>query len=231
MRDESARCSRGPVRDRIDRRGGGRGPHRHEPGKGAGPRAERLLGGFPLGPVRRTLRPTRRAVEPGHPRRVPARPPHRRALQRGPLHRERRDRHRRRRQPRALAGVRRRQPPRLAAGDGDDDPADRATGRVPGGRRRRTAADRARGRLRAGDAVLDRRDREGAEGERGQGVHVAGAGPGHEHDRVRRRGRRLRRGRTVLRALAGGRRAADLHLRAGLGAGVRPRRRWASSSS
>jgi hypothetical protein len=58
--------------------------------------------------------------------------------------------------------------------------------------------------LGAGDAVLDWPDREGAEGEWRSALHMAGAGPGHEHDRVRRTGRRLRGGRALLRAVAGG---------------------------
>ena len=73
----------------------------------------------------------------------------------------------------------------------------------------------------AGAAVLDRPDRQGADGERREGVHLAGARAGDEHDRVPGPGGRVREGRQVLRPLAGGSGRGDLHVPGRGRAGVR----------
>ena len=60
--------------------------------------------------------------------------------------------------------------------------------------------------------LLDRVDCQGAAGERREGVHLAGAGAGDEHDRLPGTGGRVREGREVLRPLARRRGDRDVHV-------------------
>ena len=109
--DAASRAAGRPARDRLDRLGGGSGPHRHRAREGCRALARSGFSvAFLSGPYAGHCGPhvelwslvTRGVYRLGR---------HTDALcSEGPSDRERRDRHRRRRQPRALARVRRRQP-------------------------------------------------------------------------------------------------------------------------